>query len=256
MLLVTRTIAGITVLEAMRSRLSWVALIAIGLVFAAAQFLGQVAIIEVDQIQLALMAAILRVIAAFLVAAFCITSIVREANDKITELFLSQPAARAEYYLGKIAGCAVVALALAGAFALTLAFFAPAVGVAYWGVSLACELLIVAAVAIFCAVSLAQLTSAFAATAGFYLLARSITAMQMIAATPLGSEGPWTDATLRTIVDAIALAMPALDQMAQTGWLLGRAPDAATFAGLLIQTVVYLLLIGLATLVDLYRKNY
>ncbi|OGT82294.1 MAG: hypothetical protein A3H91_17775 [Gammaproteobacteria bacterium RIFCSPLOWO2_02_FULL_61_13] len=256
MLIFSRTIARITLLEALRSRLIWVAVAAIGVAFGAAQFLSQVAMIEVAQIQVAIMAALLRATGVFLLAAFCITSLVREANDKITELFLSQPAARWEYYLGKIAGCAGVAMVLAAGFSLPLAIYSPAVQVTVWAASFACELLIIAAISIFCAVSLTQVTSAFAATAGFYLLARSISAMQVIAATPITLEQTWTDAALKWIVDAIALAMPALDRMTLTGWIIDQPPAASEISGVLLQTLVYLLLIGAATLVDLYRKNF
>ena len=256
MLIFSRTIARITLLEALRSRLVWVAVIAIGVAFGTAQFLSQVAMIEVAQIQVAIMSALLRVIGVFLLAAFCITSLVREANDKITELFLSQPAARWEYYLGKIAGCAGVAIALAAGFSAPLAIFAPIAQVAVWSASFAGELLIIAAISIFCAVSLTQVTSAFAATAGFYLLARSISAMQVIAATPIALEPSWTDAALKWIINAIALAMPALDRMTLTDWMLDRPPSATEISGLALQVLIYLLLIGAATLVDLYRRNF
>ena len=256
MLIIGRTIARVTLLEALRSRLIWVAVVAIGLAFGLAQFLSQVAMIEVAQIQVAIMAALLRATGVFLLAAFCITSLVREANDKITELFLSQPAARWEYYLGKIAGCAGVAVVLAAGFSIPLAIFSPVAQVAVWGASFACELLIMAAISIFCAISLTQVTSAFAATAGFYLLARSISAMQVIAATPIALEQTWADETLKWIVDAIALAMPALDRMTLTDWMLDRPPSGTEISVLILQTLVYLALIGAATLVDLYRKNF
>ena len=256
MLIFSKTIARITLLEALRSRLVVVALVAIGIVFGATQFLSQVAIIEVAQIQVAIMAALLRVSGVFLLAAFCITSLVREANDKITELFLSQPAARGEYYLGKIAGCAAVAVVLAAGFSIPLTIYSPVAQVAVWGASFICELLIIAAISIFCAISLTQVTAAFAATAGFYLLARSISAMQVIAATPIALEPNWTDAALKWIINAIALAMPALDRLTLTDWLLGQMPSALEMLGLLGQTLVYLLVIGAATLVDLYRKNF
>jgi hypothetical protein len=255
-LIFSRTIARITLLEALRSRLIWVAVVAVGVAFGAAQFLSQVAMIEVAQIQVAIMAAMLRATGVFLLAAFCITGLVREANDKVTELFLSQPAARWEYYLGKIAGCAGVAMVLAAGFSLPLAIYSSAAQVAVWGTSFACELLVIAAISIFCAISLTQVTAAFATTAGFYLLARSISAMQVIAATPITLAQNWTDAALKWIIDAIALAMPALDRMALTDWLLDQPPSAAEISSLVLQTLLYLVLIGAATLVDLYRKNF
>ena len=128
----SKTIARITLLEALRSRLAWVGLVGVGLTFGIAQFLTQVAMIEVAQIQIAVMAALMRATGVFVVAAFCITSLIREANDKITELLLSQPAPRWEYYLGKLGGCAGVAIVLAVCFSVPLAIHAPALQVAIW----------------------------------------------------------------------------------------------------------------------------
>lgn len=250
------TIARITLLEAMRSRIIWVAIVAIGAAFGVAQFLSQVAIIEVTQIQIAIMAAILRGTGVFLVAAFCITSIARESNDKITELFLSQPAPRSHYYLGKITGCAGLALAIAAAFAASLTPYSSIAQAAVWGASFAGELLILAAISVFCAISLHHVIAAFAATAAFYLLARSIGAMQIIAATPISIEPSWTDDAFRWILDAIALMMPNLDRMTQTAWLIDQAPAPGELWAIASQILVYLLLIGTATMVDLYRKNF
>ena len=256
MLTFSLTIAKITLLEAMRSRMIWVAITAIGVAFGVAQFLSQVAMIEVAQIQITIMATLLRGTGAFLVAAFCITSLARDSNDKITELFLSQAAARSQYYLGKIMGCAGVAIGLALGFSIPLAFYSPIAQVAAWSAAFAGELLIVASVSVFCAVSLTHVIAAFAATAGFYLLARSIAAMQIIAATPITMAASWTDDILRWILDAIALLMPNLDRMTLTAWLIDQAPTLGELAQMLMQTLVYLFLIGAATLVDLYRKNF
>ena len=256
MLVFSATIAKITVLEAWRSRMIWVALIAMGAAFGVAQFLTQVAIIEVAQIQLAIMAALLRSTGVFLVAAFCISSLAREANDKVIELFLSQPAARAEYYLGKICGCAAVATILAFGFGLPLTLYAPIANVASWALSFAGELLIVASISVFCAISLTHVTAAFSATAGFYLLARSIAAMQIIAGTPISIETSWIDEVLRWILNGIALLMPNLDQMTLTSWLVDQPSASGVLLALMLQTLLYLLLIGAATMVDLYRKNF
>lgn len=250
------TVARIVLLEAVRNRLGWVALIVVGIALGAAQFLSQVALTESARIQGALIAAILRATAVFIVATFVITSMVREANDKVNELLLSQPAPRSSYFLGKFAGYAGVACCVALGFSLPLALFAPGTQVGLWGLSLACELLIVTAVSLFCVISLTQVPPAFAATAGFYLLARSIEAMQVIAAAPVGASESWIDAAVKWIVDAIALVMPALDRMTLTSWLLEGPPLAGEFAGVLAQTALYVVLIGAASMFDLYRKNF
>jgi ABC-type transport system involved in multi-copper enzyme maturation permease subunit len=250
------SLARFTLLEAVRNRLLWLVAATIVIAFGLAQFLSQVAITETREIQAALLAAFLRIAAAFVVVTFVITSTVREFNDKVTELLLSLPARRASYFLGKFAGYALVSAVLALLCALPLALFAHPGGVAAWAVSLVCELLILTAVSLFCVLSLTQVVPAFAAVAGFYLLSRSMAAMQLIASGAL--QDPTTiDRVINAIVKLIALALPALDRMTQTTWLLeNSAPSAATLGALLGQSAVYVVLIGAAALFDLYRKNF
>ena len=120
----TRVIAAIartTLLEALRSRMLWL----IGACFwssASPAFLQQVALIEAAQVQGAIIAAVLRACAAFLVAAFVVMSMVREFNDKVFELMLAQPWPRAVYLLGKFAGFAAAVFLLAPIAAPLVAF--------------------------------------------------------------------------------------------------------------------------------------
>ena len=249
-------IARYTLLEALRNRLLMLALILVAAGLAFTQFLQQVAITESNQIQAALLAAVLRFGAVFMLASFVVTSMVREFNDKVMELVLSRPLPRSSYFLGKLAGYAAVALALALIASLPLALFAPAPRVALWGLSLACELVLVTAFALFCVLTLTQVVSALAAVAGFYLLARSISALQIMAANPLSDSISLGQKTVDFVIDAIAFLLPGLDRMTQAGWLIYGAPAAAEIAQLLAQTAAYALLLCGAALFDLQRKNF
>jgi ABC-type transport system involved in multi-copper enzyme maturation permease subunit len=249
------SLARVALLEAVRNRLLWLAAAVIVAALGLAQFLNQVAIAESREIQTALLAALLRVAAVFMIAVFVITSTVRELNDKVTELLLSLPAPRSFYFLGKFAGYAAVALIVALLSALPLAPFANPAGLALWTTSLLCELLIVTAMSLFCVLSFAQVVPAFAAVGGFYLLSRSMAAMQIIAGAPL-QEPALTDRAVNVIVELIALLLPSLDRMTQTTWLLEPLPGTSVLGGVLGQTAIYLLLIGSATLFDLYRRNF
>lgn len=249
-------IARYTLLEALRNRLLWLALMLVAAGLAFTQFLQQVAITESVQIQAALLAALLRIGAVFILAAYVVTSMVREFNDKVTELILSRPLRRSSYFFGKLAGYAVVALALALISSLPLLLFSPAARVALWGLSLACELLLVTAFALFCVFSLTQVMSALAAVTCFYLLSRSISALQIMAANPLSDTLSAGQKVVNFVIDAIAFVLPGMDRMTQTGWLLYGAPTAAEFAHVLVQTTAYALLLCGAALFDLQRKNF
>jgi ABC-type transport system involved in multi-copper enzyme maturation permease subunit len=251
---IVASIARTTVVEAVRNRLLWLTVAVVVLAFGLGQFLAQVAIAETVEIQTALLAAPLRVAAVFIVAVFVITSMVREASDKVTELLLSLPAPRSTYYFGKFAGYASVALIVALLCTLPLTLLAKPSGLALWAASLVCELLIVTAMSLFCVLTLAQVVPAFAAVAGFYLLSRSMAAMQIIAAAPL-HEPTLADRIVKTVVESIAFLLPALDRMTQTTWLLGGAsPDIAS--AVFGQTAIYLVLLCSAALFDLHRRNF
>ncbi len=252
---IVASLAKAVLLEAVRNRLLWLAAVVIVAAFGLAQFLNQVAITESREIQAALLAALLRVAAVFIVATFVITSMVRESSDKVTELMMSLPAPRATYFFGKFAGYAAVALILALLCALPLVLFAHPGGLALWTASLLCELLIVTAMSLFCVLSLTQVVPAFAAVAGFYLLSRSMAAMQIIAgAAP--QDPTLTDRVVNAIVELIALLLPSLDRMTQSTWLLESAPGAGALGPIVGGTAIYLVLIGAAALFDLYRKNF
>jgi ABC-type transport system involved in multi-copper enzyme maturation permease subunit len=252
---IVASLARATLLEAVRNRLLWLAVMVVVIAFGLAQFLNQVAITESREIQTALLAAPLRVAAVFIVAVFVITSMVRELSDKVTELLLSLPAPRSAYFFGKFSGYALVATVLALLTALPLVPFANSQGLVLWTVSLICELLIVAATSLFCVLSFAQVVPAFAAVAGFYLLSRSMAAMQIIASAPL-QDPTLADRVVNAVVDLIALLLPALDGMTQTTWLLGPAPGASALSSVVGQTALYLVLICSAALFDLHRKNF
>jgi Cu-processing system permease protein len=250
-------IARYTLLEGLRNRLLWLALILVAAGLAFTQFLQQVSITESNQIQAALFAALLRVGAVFMLASFVVTSMVREFNDKVMELVLSRPLRRSSYFFGKLAGYALVAVALAAICGLALVLFVPPARAAILALSLGCELLIVTALALFCVLSLTQVISAFAAVAGFYLLARSISALQIMAANPLSEDLVGTGQKIVNFsVDTIAFLLPALDRMTQTSWLIYGAPTSAEILQVLVQTAVYTLLLCGAALFDLQRKNF
>lgn len=248
------TLARITVLEALRERLLWLAALVVITGAALAQFLHQVAITESREIETAVLAALLRMSAAFIVAIVVVSGMAREWNDKITELLLSFPVHRSRYVFGKLLGYAAVCGLLAVVFAVPLALYARSSGVLAWTASLVCELLIVAAVGVFCTLTLTRTLSALAAVAGFYLLSRSMSAIQVIAhATP--EPASLAERLVARAADAIAWMLPALDRMTDTAWLIQVPPAAGALAALAGQSALYVALIGAAALFDLYRKN-
>ncbi len=222
-------LARLVLMEARRGGLGWLALLSLVLGLALAGFLSQLALTESRMLQAAVVAALLRVCAVFIVAGQVVASVRREIDDKRLELALSLPLSRPAQYLGRLGGFVGLGALLALVFATPMLLWAPPLAVACWALSLACELALVAAAALFFAMTLASLVPALAATIGLYLLARSVSAMQAIAAGPLAADSLLQELA-RYAVSGVALLLPALDRVTRTDWLLYGAPDGQGFA--------------------------
>ena len=251
---VVLSIARATLLEALRSRMLWLVGVLLLVAAASAAFLQQVAITETARIQAAIIAALIRGCAGFLVAAFVVMSMVREFNDKVLELMLAQPWPRAAYLFGKFVGFSAAALLLAAIVSVPLALLAPASRVAVWALSLACELVILASMSLFCVITLAHVVPALAAVLGFYVLGRSMTAIQIIAQASEASQD-WADRLANWIVQGIAAILPRFDLMTQTAWLVDAPPAAGAIASVLAQAAIYTALLVTAAQFDLHRQN-
>jgi hypothetical protein len=94
---------------------------------------------------------------------------------------------------------------------------------------------------------------ALAATIALYLLARSISAMQAIAAGPLAPDNVLQELA-RHALSALALLLPALDRITRTDWLLYGAPDGASFLRGVAGALLYVVLLAAAGLFDFQRR--
>src|SRR5262245_38998299 len=203
-------LARTILLEARRGGLPWLAAASVAVALGLAAFLSQVALTESQSLQAAILAALMRACAVFIIATQVASSTLREIDDKGLELMLSLPLSRSVHYLGRLAGFIACGVLLSALFALVLLRWASPGAVALWGLSLACETALVAAAALFFSMTLTQLVPAIAATAGLYLLARSMAAIQAIASGPVSSDSVVALAA-RWCVDAVALLLPRLD---------------------------------------------
>ncbi len=249
-----RTIAFYTLLEALRNRLTWLLLLVAFIGIGLSGFLNELALTESRQIQVAMLAAFLRFSAVFLLATFVVTSMVREFNDKGLELLLALPLPRAAYLLGKLLGFAALAVVPAVLFGLLTAFFTPLLQTTLWTISLICELWIVAAFSMLCVLTFNQIMAALSAVMGFYLLARAISAMQLIGNDPLSAHST-SQQVIGFVINSLSALLPHLDEFTRTDWLVYQTGTWATLSVLLLQSAICLTLLCAAALFDLYRKN-
>ena len=248
-------LARLMLIEARRGGLPWLAAASVLVSLCLAAFLSEVAVIEARALQLAIVASLLRACVVFLIAAHVANSVLREMNDKGLELMLSLPLTRSAQYLGRLAGFAACGALLAVLLAAPLLLWASPTAVAAWALSLALEVALVAAVSLFFAMSLGQLVPAIAATAGVYLLARSMASIQAIANSPL-AEPSAAHQVARWGVEGVALVLPGLDAVTRTEWLLYGPPDARAYLAALAALLIYGALVVAAGLFDFYRSSF
>jgi hypothetical protein len=250
-----QAVVRFTVLEAWRSRLPWLLLATLACAFAASQFAAELAITEGSRFRAALLAGGVRFAWVFIFAVYVIGSLTRELNERGFEVALALELDRGTWVVGKLAGFLLPAFAAACCLFPLLAAVSTPAAAAAWCLSFGFELAIVVAAALFFTLNLASVPAAAVLTAGFYLLARAIDALVLIASSsPLLVAGPWRDFA-RLAVDALAWLLPGLGRFAQGGWLAGQGPDAALLALMGAQCVVYVVLLCAAALVDFHRRD-
>ena len=249
-------IARYTLLEALRTRLPAFSLVVLALLVAAGFFVEQLAITEGVRFRAGFYAAAARWATVFIVALHVIAAVAREFDDKVLDVLLALDLPRSHYVLGRLAGFAAVAVIIAAAACVPLAWSVPAGALAQWGISLAVELAIVAALALFCAITFNQLVPAAGFVAAFYVLARALTAMRLISANPVADADTLSHQVLGFFVEGLALVLPGLEGWTRTDWLVNQPAAWATIAIITAQGALYVVLLAAAAMFDLHRKNF
>ena len=250
------TIAFYTLLEALRTRLLWVVLLVAVAILGGSLFAQQLAITESDRFQTAFLAALLRPANVFILSLYIITSMARDFNERNFELILSLDLTRSSFVLGKLVGFGALAFLLALLSTGLLAWPAYSGDAILWGTSLLCELWIMAALSLFCAITFNQIMPAASLVLGFYLLARSITAIQMIGGSSLLDATALSHQFMVFMINSIALVIPRMDTFTQTAWLVNHTGSWNLFVPIALQTLIYCTVLVSATLFDTYRKNF
>jgi hypothetical protein len=247
-------ISRYTLLEAWRNRFPVLVLAVIAVLYVIGMFVRELAITESTQVQVGFVAASTRLAAVFVVALYVLQGLAREAQDKIAEIIFSLDLPRAIYVLGKFLAYATLCAVVSAICALPVVILAPGGGALAWGASLMLELWLIAAASVFCMATFSQLLPAATFVAGFYLLGRSITAIQLMSTSTLAGND-WGAHAAAIIADSLSLLMPRLDAFTQTAWLLEARPVPITAGSMIAQMLIYVGLLLAAAMFDLYRRN-
>lgn len=248
-------VARATRLEALRTRVAALLAATAVLALALGTFAASLALTESGRLQAALSGSAIRLGWVFVFTLHVAGSLVRDLNERGFEHCLALPVSRPTWVLGRFAGFAsVAALACLALWVPMAAIGAPGAAAA-WCAGLFAELLVMTAVATFFALSLGHLAAAAALAAGFYLLARGIDALRLIAhAGEALTPGPLLEA-LRAGLDLLAWLLPALSRFDGAAWLADGAPTATALALLMATAAAQTALLLAAALVDFHRRS-
>lgn len=248
-------IAYYTFREATQNRLFILTLIGLVCLLGIAEFAGDLAITETRQFQVSLLASIGRWFLIITVTLFVITSMIREFNDKGSELILSLPVSKQTYYFGKFLGYFFLAVTIALSLSILMLLYSGTTPLVFWLISLICEATIVMALSMLCLFTFNNITIAFISAISFYILSRSIDAIQLISISPILESQSYSQEFMTSLVSLVAFVLPDLGRFTRTDWLVyGIGANEIGFV--LAQTAIYLTLLICAGLFDLSRREF
>jgi len=244
-------IAKYSFLEALRNRLLLLAVIGLLCALGLSEFISELAITESAEFVTAILASILRIFCVFVIGLFVITSVVREFQDKGFDHLLALPYPRYVYYFGKFLGFSVLSVIVVLCVSIILLLYADFLPVLQWSLSLMFELFIIVALGLLFIFTFRQVTQAFSGVMAFYLMQT----IQLISDSPVVQVGTFSQQFIGAVLDLIALLLPRLDLFARTEWLLYNGFDFTVLLQNLGQVAVYIVLLSLCSLFDLYRME-
>ncbi len=249
-------------MAAIRDRLLWgIAAMSI-VVVCLSVFSGSAAIVEQGQFILTYMAGGLRVIALLGLSLFTVFFVRRSFDARDIEFLLTRPISRSSFIVSHVAALSFLAIISGFFISLMIGGLALHYGVTtsvfLWCFGITFELIIVMNVAFFFAMVLSSPVSAGMATFGFYILARLMG--QLLA---IMHHVPHPSSMQDYIMNGLAYGaglistlIPRLDLLAQTSWLIYGGGQVSDWLFIIVQGTVFIGLVGVATWIDLRRRQF
>lgn len=249
-------------MAAMRDRLVWGIAALFLCMTCLAFFSASVAIVEQGQFVVTYMAGGLRVIALLGLILFTIFFVRRSFDSRDVEFLLTRPVSRSVFVVSHVLAFSLLAIGAGAMIALLVGAvasqYASLASFGLWAFGVTFELMIVVATAFFFSMVLGSPVSAGLATFGFYILARLMGQVLSIfhhAAHP-DSMSDYLNLGAGYIAQVIAVVVPRLDLMAQTSWLIYGGGALTDWMLIVAQGLVFIILITVAAIIDLRRKQF
>lgn len=243
-------------LAAVRDRLILSAFALMLVIVALSQFVGGAAVVEKEVFVAVYAAGALRLLCAVAIILFTTFFVERSFERRDVEFFLSCPLSRTGYILSHVVALIVVAgvltvLAGVALMAASSTVFNP--NYLIWLASLFAELAMTGLVALFFAMVLPSAIASTLMVLAFYVLARMMGQLLGIVSAGVAF---WGTQILDPVIRAIAVVVPRFDLMTQTSWLVYGPQGNEGFLMIAAQAGAFMLLVIVAALVDLTRRQF
>jgi ABC-type transport system involved in multi-copper enzyme maturation permease subunit len=243
-------------LTAMRDWLFWVLLI--GVLFAASisGLLGSTAFIESREMTVTYASGSARVMLMLGLIVFVCFHIRSAFDTKEIDVILSRPISRANLVIAYWLGFMLVAAILMLPIIIVIGLIgAPNMhGFAIWSASLFMEASVVVSLALFSAFALRSAVTSVLVCMGLYVVSRMMVFFVMTAENPMFSNLKYIG--LRFLLQAISTVVPRLDFFGKSEWLVYGVKSAQDWQLFILQAMIFVPLLLVASILDFKRKQF
>lgn len=220
--------------------------------------MGDMAMVEPEQLRLTYAAASARLVLVVGMIVFVCFHVRNAFDTREIDVFLSRPISRPSLVLSYWLGFSVVSLLLV----------VPSIGIVYWvgaldqqgfgiwALSLTLEILLVVAIALFSAFTLKSAVSSVMASLGFYVLSRMMGFFIATSNSSLLFRSSELNQMSEFVMKTLAIFVPRLDFFAKTEWLVYGLDSDGELYRLLIQAAIFIPLLLAAAVIDFRRKQF
>lgn len=241
---------------AIRDKLIIAMLVLIALTVSMSMFMASSAITEKGQFLTVYASGSLRILSVMGLIVFTAFFVRRSFEHKDVEFLLSRPISRIKFVLSYACAFSILAIIIGLASGIALLLISPEIlSSAYilWTASIIVEAIIMINMTFFFAMILSSAATAVMAVFAFYVLSRMMG--QILGILEAGTAGPVMDG-MQMAMNMVSVLTPRLDLMGQTSWLVyGLGPDV-NLAFVVIQGAIFLMLVIIASLIDLVVRQF
>lgn len=243
-------------LTAMRDWLFWVLLIGVLCAASIAGLLGSTAFIESQEMTITYAAGTSRVMLMLGLIVFVCFHIRSAFDTKEIDVILSRPISRANlvlaYWLGFMLVSFILLLPIVAIIGLVGSLNMK--GFFFWSLSLLMESGIVVSLALFSAFALRSAVTSVLGCMGLYVISRMMVFFVMTSENPMFNELKYI--WLRFLLQAISAIVPRLDFFAKSEWLVYGLKTGTEWSVFVLQAVIFVPLLLVASILDFRRKQF